>query len=103
MPDASSEPPPTSLQGLAREIVEVRGVAPAAVVGGGIRVGGAWRIETAAWGRLGVAEDEPPASVETPFDLASVTKPVVALTAARLVRRGRLAWSTPLGELLAEA
>ncbi|MEP7053587.1 MAG: serine hydrolase [Pseudomonadota bacterium] len=37
------------------------------------------------------------------FDLASVSKPFVALTVARLARRGRLSLDTPLRELLAEA
>jgi CubicO group peptidase (beta-lactamase class C family) len=39
---------------------------------------------------------------KTPFDLASVTKPIVASTIARLVRRGVLGFRTPLGEVLPE-
>ena len=37
------------------------------------------------------------------FDLASVTKPFVALTVARLARRGRLSLDMPLRELLPQA
>lgn len=39
----------------------------------------------------------------TLFDLASVSKPVVACAAARLAARGRLTLDTPLGRLLPEA
>lgn len=40
---------------------------------------------------------------ETLFDLASVSKPVVACTLARLVARGQMALETPLGSLVAAA
>lgn len=39
---------------------------------------------------------------DTPFDLASVTKPYVAATAARLARRGELGWDEPLRAFLPE-
>ncbi len=42
------------------------------------------------------------ATVDSVFDLASVTKPFVALTVARLVEQGRLTWTTALAELLPE-
>ncbi len=40
---------------------------------------------------------------QTLFDLASVSKPVVACTVARLVARGQLALGAPLGSLVAAA
>jgi CubicO group peptidase (beta-lactamase class C family) len=43
------------------------------------------------------------ASRDTPFDLASVTKPIVAATAARLAQRGGPALETKLEALLEEA
>jgi serine-type D-Ala-D-Ala carboxypeptidase len=94
---ASRSPEPARdgrLDALARLAVESLGAAPCAVVGGlaGTRAG------LGASGRAG----EGPAAPDTIFDLASITKPVVALAAARLVRAGRLEWSTPLGELLPE-
>lgn len=39
---------------------------------------------------------------KTPFDLASVTKPIMASTVARLVRKGLFDWTTPLSALLPE-
>lgn len=89
--------------GLAREIVEVDAVAPAAVIAAAARRAGRWTEVRSAAGRLSHAEDAPRADEATPFDLASVTKPVTALLVARLVRRGLLAWTTPLGALLEEA
>jgi serine-type D-Ala-D-Ala carboxypeptidase len=53
-----------------------------------------------AAGRLPAGTEATP---ETVFDLASVSKPVVACTLARLVVSGALALETPLGELLPEA
>jgi serine-type D-Ala-D-Ala carboxypeptidase len=92
-----------ALDPLARAVVETHLAAPAAVVGASVRVADAWSTEIAAAGRLGSAPGEPRATPETPFDLASVTKPVTALTVARLARRGGLSLATPLGALLAEA
>jgi CubicO group peptidase (beta-lactamase class C family) len=40
---------------------------------------------------------------QTIYDLASLTKPVVACTLGRLVRAQRLTWQSPLGSLLPEA
>ena len=39
---------------------------------------------------------------ETVFDLASVSKPFLAVLCARLIARGALSWHTPLGQLLPE-
>jgi serine-type D-Ala-D-Ala carboxypeptidase len=57
---------------------------------------------------LGVAgqythDDPHPVAVDTLYDLASLTKPLVALLAARLVRAGRLDWQAPLASLLPAA
>lgn len=54
---------------------------------------------------LGVAgthtrDDSRPIGVDSLYDLASLTKPLVAALLARLVRAGTLGWSTPLGALL---
>jgi len=54
---------------------------------------------------LGVAgahtrADPRPIGVDALYDLASLTKPMLAALLARLVRAGTLAWSTPLGVLL---
>lgn len=71
------------------------GVAPAAVAG----YVGASVFGVGAAGGL----PEGDASGETPFDLASVSKPVVACALLRLASRGQLSLSTPLGALLPEA
>jgi len=55
-----------------------------------------------AAGRLGTAAIEPPVTVGTFFDLASLTKPLTALAAARLARMGKLDFSAPLGTWLPE-
>jgi len=46
---------------------------------------------------------EAPAGIDTWFDLASVSKSVVACAAARLADRGRLSLSQPLGDVLPAA
>jgi CubicO group peptidase (beta-lactamase class C family) len=56
-----------------------------------------------AAGRLAHEPDAPPADPTTPFDLASVTKPIVALTWARLVRTRALDPREPLEEVLPAA
>lgn len=79
------------------------GVAPGAVVatGGFHAAAGKWRFATGAAGIRSAARPEA-VDVDTPFDLASVTKPFVACTLARLVRGGVLRFETPLGELVPE-
>jgi CubicO group peptidase (beta-lactamase class C family) len=89
------------LQNLARTHVVERGVAPAAALAVGARASTGWRFSTGAFG-VRSRERPSPIGEKTPFDLASVTKPVVAATIARLVRRGVLAWKTPLATLLPE-
>jgi serine-type D-Ala-D-Ala carboxypeptidase len=64
--------------------------------------GGSWRSAAGAAGMY-AGYDPRPVGVETVYDLASLTKPVVACVCARLVRSQRLKWSTPLGSLLPAA
>lgn len=97
-PDALS----ARLASAARLVTDELGAAPAAVVAlaaPGRVVGPA----CAAAGSLFGTGAPPPCEEDTPFDLASVTKPFTALAAARLVRAGLVAWETPLGALVDEA
>lgn len=77
------------------QVISAR-VAPAACAGHANELG---PVELGAAGSLpgGVA-----ASTSTIFDLASVSKPIVACTLARLVERGLLELSAPLGSVLPE-
>ena len=76
------------------------GATPSIVVEVGRRARAIW---TASAGRLTSDPASPPATADTVYDLASLTKPAVALCVARLVRAGSLGWERRLGELLAEA
>ncbi|HEX7669585.1 MAG TPA: serine hydrolase, partial [Polyangiaceae bacterium] len=79
---------------LARERVTTAGVAPAAVLGAcGRGEGDEWHL---ALGAAGVRSASRPTPIDlpTPFDLASLTKPVVAAAVARLVRDGTLDWGS---------
>jgi len=86
---------------IARQFVIEPEVAPAAVVAVAWRGEDGWESADGA----AFANQSGNASVggAALFDLASVTKPFVALTVARLARRGRLRLDTPIGELLPEA
>lgn len=86
---------------LAQMLVDDR-VSPAASLAVAARGPAGFRF---AFGAAGVRSPERPSRVtpSTPFDLASVTKPFVACTFARLVRTGLLGWNEPLGEILPEA
>ncbi len=68
-------------------------------------VAGVARLGEQGWvtllGAAGTAQGEP-TTIDTPFDLASVTKSVFAVTCARLVEAAVLRWSTPLAESLPE-
>jgi CubicO group peptidase (beta-lactamase class C family) len=59
-------------------------------------------VDIAVAGQLSDDHSAPPVRVATWFDLASLTKPITALAAARLVRAARLDWKTPLAALLPE-
>jgi CubicO group peptidase (beta-lactamase class C family) len=85
-----------NLSSVARLVVEEHGAAPGAVVAGAIGE----LVGLGAAGRLSHDPGAGAVDADTPFDLASVTKPVVALTLARLERRGVLARGEPLGEVL---
>lgn len=95
--------PATDLNGIAWRVVAA-GVAPAAAVGAA-RFDAGWRTRLGCAGALwpeGVAPDAPPSATPgTVFDLASLTKPVVALLLARLERRGVLSREESLAAVLA--
>ncbi len=83
---------------LAHEVV-APAVAPAVTAGFAYRHEAGWATVCGAAGQVnhgGLA------SCLTPFDLASVTKPVVALCAVRLAQLGEVDLQRPLGELLPE-
>jgi CubicO group peptidase (beta-lactamase class C family) len=88
---------------IARLVVEEGAVAaPCAVVGAAIREAGAWSYGWGATGALWpdtVAPGAPEASIDTVFDLASLTKPVTALTLARLEARGVVSRSETLADV----
>ena len=90
-----------ALDTLARTLVIEAEASPAAVIGAAGRSGQRWMVSTGAAGMRSGSHREL-VDPSTPFDLASVTKPVVASAIARLVRRGRLRWETPIGELVTE-
>jgi len=87
------------LDEIARTLVVAAGVAPAACVAISARTSSGWHIETGAAFR----GEAGPAGAETYFDLASVTKPFVAVSAARLAQRGRFSLRDSLAQLLPEA
>lgn len=88
------------LSAIAAIAVDEHRASPGAVVAAASRAGGVVRRGIGAAGRLWFAADAPPASTTTIFDLASVTKPVTALTLARLTREGRLRRDERLGDVL---
>ena len=71
------------LRSVARLVTEEVAAAPACVVSASLR----GRRGAGFAGRLSPAADAAATRAETVFDLASVTKPVVAITAARLAQR----------------
>lgn len=71
---------------------------PAAVVNVGRARGVLWQE---AFGRLSYADDEQPTSVETIFDLASLTKVIAtASVAMRQIESGQLALDTPVADVI---
>jgi len=83
------------LDAVAGTVVE-SGAAPGAAVAVAARKGGGWRV---AEGRAGTALRQ---GNEAIFDLASVTKPFVAVTAVRLAARGAIDLGAPLHAHLPE-
>jgi serine-type D-Ala-D-Ala carboxypeptidase len=82
--------------------VVATGAAPGASAAVAAYRDGCWRTA------LGVAGthtqgDLRPVSTDTIYDLASLTKPMVAALLARWVSGGRISWDTPLGALLGAA
>jgi len=98
---SASLPATVTLENLARTRIVEHGVAPAAAIAVGAHGAAGWRFATGAFGLRSRARPTP-VHEKTPFDLASVTKPVVAATVARLVRSGVLGFRTPLAALLPE-
>ena len=87
---------------VAEGLVRQHRAAPCAAVGAAIRDAGRWRLGAGYAGRLWPADDAPAADAGTLFDLASLTKPVVALTLARAERRECVRRAQTLGQLLPE-
>jgi CubicO group peptidase (beta-lactamase class C family) len=101
-------PPNPALGELLEQLIVQPGVAPGATAAVAKRGPQGWQLQVAAVGTLGpVSPSSPmasvPVQVDTLYDLASVTKPVVALLCARLAAIGTLPLSTPLGAWVAEA
>jgi CubicO group peptidase (beta-lactamase class C family) len=84
-----------ALDEIAASVVDAR-VSRKAVVAAAFRTGSGWDI------RLGAASAEGPIDEHLIFDLASVTKPHVAVTVARLAQSGRLSLADPLEKHLPE-
>ena len=89
------------LDQLAQRVVDPYHAAPCAVVACAYLRAGHWHIDQGAFGRI--TFDGPLVDIETLFDLASVSKPFVAVSLARLFRSELIAPDTPLGVLVREA
>src|SRR5688572_16684632 len=90
------------LDQIAQGFVVDPAVAPAAALGFARRSAsqaGGWCVYTGAAGTTGRGA----VTVETVFDLASVSKPFLAVLVTRLARRGNVGFDTRLGKLLSEA
>lgn len=97
------------LTAAARQLVEEHHAAPCAVVGGALwQPGRGWRHGWGASGQLwssppaGQMQTAPPVGLDAVFDLASLTKPMTALTLARLERLGLANRQQTVGALLPE-
>lgn len=87
------------LDRLAYDSVLKERVAPAAALGFAARTAGGWGYSVGAAG----STPSGPATAETVFDLASVTKPFIAVLFARLLARGVVSPRTELQSHLPEA
>jgi CubicO group peptidase (beta-lactamase class C family) len=88
-----------ALDELAERVIVAVGVAPAAQVAVGVRTPSGVRVALGAAGRLPSGKRVDPTTI---FDLASVTKPFVAVTAACLDLKSRPALTARLDDLLPE-
>jgi len=84
----------------AKIVVDDHRAAPCAVVAAAWRKNDEFLYGTGAFGKLFDDSGVPEATSDTPFDLASLTKPITALTLARLVRRGLLSRNESIGGVL---
>jgi len=102
--------PPLDLSAVASLVVDDLRAAPCACVAAAVRRGSVFQYGVGAAGRLwfpaspppGEGPEAPAATPATPFDLASVTKPLTALALARLERAGRIRRDEPLAAALPE-
>jgi CubicO group peptidase (beta-lactamase class C family) len=90
------------LDRLAKELAAEKKAACAVVVGGAVRRADQWLTEIGAAGRLSEVATDAPVTEATWFDLASLTKPIVALGVARLARAGVLRVDAPVVAFLPE-
>jgi CubicO group peptidase (beta-lactamase class C family) len=90
------------LERLAHDLIHTDGVAPAVVTAAAKWRHGRWTVRIGAAGRLASGASERRATEKTWFDLASLTKPITALAAARLARAKKLDLRTTIGALLPE-
>lgn len=93
------------LDALAARVVGEFNAAPACMLGLAVRKGNAWQTSVGTAGTLDVPGlGSVPLSPACFFDLASLTKPVTALVAARIIACSNtgLLWSTVLGDCLPE-
>jgi len=81
----------TEISDFVRAQIVERGVARFATAGAACLDGVAWNISAGV---------DPSGDIQRPFDLASVSKPFLALLAARLVQAKQFSWQTPLERLL---
>lgn len=98
---SNANPPSVDLNPVARLVVSELAAAPAACVAAACRVEGRFVVGLGSAGALSIA---PPRACDahTVFDLASLTKPCVALTLARLVQKQVVSLGTTLGSLAPE-
>lgn len=81
------------------QYMEQAGLAPAVSIGVAVRRSDGWNLATGAAGTV-ARRVSAEVSANTPFDWASLTKPVVALTAAQLASTSVIKLSEPLGDCL---
>jgi CubicO group peptidase (beta-lactamase class C family) len=91
---------PVDLTRAAQIVVRDHQAAPCAVVAAAYRVRSQYRYGVGVCGSLWADENAPPATIDTPFDLASVTKPITALTFTRLVCHGVMSRDERLSSVL---